>query len=267
MKRLEFIGPAGVGKSTLYKNLLNSRKATGQWLTTKEANFKIVSHILSSRNMMASLLYKPQLPIPLLTGYINRSILKSEYKVAIDERNKEWNEFIFSILQLKLNDESQSVKILYRYKWLLSRLEEAALLEKYFPDNVVLIDESVCQKIWPLILSLFSNGINEAGKNLYRKSPKPHGIIYVTCSAKEIFSRLKKREDNKDHWMIGFKGLSDETLYEQIEKSIQLTDICSQVMMERGVPVLEVNSALEKNEQLGKVNSFIHSLEIAGNNA
>ena len=85
MRRVELIGPAGVGKSTLYKNLLNSRKATGQWLTTKEANFKIVSHILSSRNMMASLLYKPQLPIPLLTGYINRSILKSEYKVAIDE--------------------------------------------------------------------------------------------------------------------------------------------------------------------------------------
>ena len=259
MKRIELIGPAGVGKSTLYNSLLKIRKSSSQWLTTKEANFNIVSHLLSSRKKMSSLLYKPQLHVPLITGFINRSILKNEYKVAIYERDKEWREFIYSVLQFKLEDESESVKILYRYNWLLSRLEEAALLEKYFPDNVVIIDESICQKIWPLILPLPSNSINEAGNSLYRICPTPNGIIHITCSPDVIFSRLKNREANKDHWMIGFKGLSDKSLYEQIEKSIQLTEICSKVMRERGVSILEIDAELNKDEQVKKVNSFIHS--------
>lgn len=257
MKRIECIGPAGVGKSTLLKAMAHARSRPAEWLTVEEANFAIANNILKSKNQKEQYILKAGFRLPLITSSVIRSTLKKEYVNSVYERKNEFEAIISYLLSLKLDD---SLKGLYRYRWLLSRVEEAALLENYLPTNTVILDESVIHKIVNLILCINSSDIESFGRNIFDKCPVPHGIIHLTSEQHIIFKRLKNREAGKENWMLGFRGLDDDALYFQIENAIALNNCCTITMKEKGVPVLQLSATMKLKEQLALANAFIDSI-------
>jgi deoxyadenosine/deoxycytidine kinase len=260
MKRIELIGSAGVGKTTLYNAMAKQSMSSNAWLTPTQASYQIVRHILSQKNKKLRFFYKYGLHLPLITDFINKKTLKNEYDLAFYERKKEWEDFIYSVLQLKFNTKPNSIQTLYRYSWLLSRLEEAALLEKYLSHCIhsIFQEEAVLHKTTQL-LGIFDEK-EDVIENLFRVAPKPNAIIYLLADSETIISRLSIRENNKSEWMIGFRGISENELVRQIEKIVKCVDICANVMKDRGVNFLTVEATLPLEQQLYKANSFITSI-------
>lgn len=260
MRRVEIIGAAGVGKTTLLHSLIKNRNSKKQWYTSQEARWKIIKSIYINENSYRKHLIKIKLNIPIIRNYIFDDIRKKEYRNAIWGCNYDWQSFTHACMNYNNDESKESLRILYRYQWLLRKMEEAAFFQRYQSNDYVILDESICQKIWPLIILFSQNNYYPIAEDLFSKVPLPHGIIHIKSEPHIVVERLTKRENVKEDWMLGFRDYNSDALYRKIENSINIINTGVQVMRERGVEVLDICASKSIDVQVNNVNRFIQNL-------
>ena len=260
MNRIEIVGAAGAGKSTLYNALVKKRNSTQHWLTPTEARIEIAKSIMKDDTRYRKYLLFPGLKIPSLATSIVNRVLKNEYKKSIWDYNNEWQHLIHSLLMNITFPSNESLRILYRYSWLLARMEEAALYEKYLPDRCILLEEPIFHKLTNIIILFNKDQTEKIANSLFSKTPLPYGIIHVSADPELIYNRLSLREKNAHDWMLGFRDYDTDTLFDMVVNSIKVIDIGVQVMKERGVEVLDLQASEEVDIKVDKVNRFMHGI-------
>lgn len=260
MKRIELIGAAGVGKSSLLQFLIKIRKTKNLWHTSQEARSEILKspHIYNKAHF--GYLNKIGLSLPVIKNTIKNEIFKDEYKNALWSYNNEWKDFIHTCINKKIFSAYDSVRILYRYQWLLMKLEEAALFKKYQSEKYVILDESVCQKLWPIIILLDRSKLGEISEELFYKVPLPHGMIHIDADRDLIYQRLSKRESLKDEWILGYRGYDERALYQVIEDSLTVIRTGVKSLRKRGVDILDISASENIDDKVRKVNHFLNDL-------
>ena len=140
INRIDFVGPSGVGKSTLYYELLKRRGKNDKWMTPTELKIKIAQleskkYFHSARSWIRSVILNIRL-FTLIHPLLAETILtKYQYKYLVLWEKQEEKEAINNIITAIASLPSPPFFKLHRYKRIFEFAQQVALFQKYAPDN------------------------------------------------------------------------------------------------------------------------------------
>jgi len=261
MKRIEIVGTSGVGKSTLYKSIISNRESDELLMSSKEAKYYISKEILRRDKSYLRYFFLLGIKLPIIDTKIVNKIPRVEYKNLLWYSNNELCDFIHTLLTINSFNPNESLRILYRYSWLLSKLGEAAVFDRYLPNHYVLIDEPIFHKLTnTIILYDGKENIESIAGSIFSKSPLPYAIIHLDTDPSLIYEQFCKRENKKDEWTFGFRGYDEDELYDRIIKSLCIVRTGVRIMKERGVKVVEINASDSDELKIGYINVFLDQI-------
>lgn len=247
MKRIDFLGAPGVGKSTIYQALLSSEVVDrkNKYYSEEMASiYAVQKHIKQERSIVS-----------LLTRLILRiKTARSPYVSSIEEKiNKaSFEQFVSRNLGLfELVDKAYclSNKSPYRnqygYVSFNRKIKKYAVLEKYFP-YIVIADESVSQKIYGINPSSDELHI-EVIEKYFLEIPPPDILIHCIHDEADIVNRILTRSK----MIPGHKGLTERELKQKTKLALRIAEIGASILQERGTEVIQIDtsSPVDKNVQ------------------
>lgn len=264
MRRIDFIGPSAVGKSTLYKAILNLRKESDFIYSQDEELMNIyINRGLNSSSLKNYL--KAQL--------IRKNLFSGRHlKWAKSFATKEIGEEIESEINLysglfdiflqglyKIDSLSAARKCLFAkfYIGLLQRLSKITYFET---GNIVMTEESVTNNNLGLISSdQYREHISADSKEWNRSTPT--AVVYCMHPSLELYyqRRLKRIELRKQITYLD-DGVKGEQLFKLCKDSRLSNENKAKVMREIGVPVLNVDMSFPVEENVHKVMKFLREI-------
>lgn len=241
MRRIDFFGAPGVGKSTLYNEFLRRRKNSKVWMTPREAKIKLALEHLKKSNInkkefLAKLVLKNFLLKPIHLQLADDILFTLEENNILDKRHI-YNEFINKVLLCALNEEKDPTRRLIGLNWFYYKLLFVSLLDSSTDNTTVIFDESLSQKVYGIIYQ--NNNINlKEIEDYFNMIPPPLCVVYCKLDPEETFNRLKKRKKV----IPGHRGLSENLLFEKINIQLELASIGVNVLNSRGVKIIDVNT-------------------------
>ena len=257
MKRIEFTGAAGVGKSTLFSKLLEKRVERSSWYTPKEALINTVKENFKSKhpfNRRGLIQYNIS---PQYHEKWSREILASYkwkiYKSSLPSYNSWINFFIEAYNENKTHPASAKME---HFNLFFSQIEELSTLSYFNFKDKIIYEEGLLQHN-PGITELTSfQQIKYSEENKFQL---PVAVVYCKLSVEENYKRRKNR-------IAQGKGTQNER--EKSDKD--LLDLCTrmndrisrrvEVLKAIGIPILEVDMSSDLSKNVEKVNSFINGI-------
>ena len=260
MKRIDFIGSPGVGKTTLYNLFMARRKRHEQWLTPVEAKINIAKEYLRqcscfSKDMVRLVLIQ-LIQVRSVQNKLSESIYNSLASKALKERVNSWMPFI-ELCSESLGDQEKPP--FYRFqlaKWFLNDLQDTALVDSARINKTVVFDESLSQRATGL-LPWNIKFIGQQSRKYFKLMPPPDGLIVLQAEPEIIVQRIMARRPQKVN--AQHEGLVEEELWERIKIYAEIVGIGSAVLRERGVQVLALDAALPVEVMLSKLNHFMRN--------
>lgn len=255
MKIIEFLGAPGVGKTTLYKELIRKRQKPYKFLTPKEVKFEIVrKYLTNNKKIPYSFLKKIILHnkvfykfhFYLIEKILNNPELKPELLI-----NKREENIIKELIEI--NTESNfSVEIkLLRFSWLLDILKEIKLFEKFNSNYNVIFDEGISQKISSISYYNKERIKDLSFINLINKSI----IIYLELDKNIIFKRLINRRKEKNTFL--HKKLDDKKIKDDIIKRIEFNKFFIQNIKKEGIKIIKIDSSMDILKQIKIIEKYL----------
>ncbi len=242
MKRIDFLGVPGVGKTTLYYKLLQQRDDYEKWLTPPEAKILIAKkHVKANWRSAGELLrlLALQLPNRTLQKKLTENISDTLAGKAFQERLQEWMPFI-ELCSFSLADGSKPPY--YRFllaKWFLSLLNDVALIESADLKHQVLFDDSLSQRATGMMPWDRLSGEQQSRK-YFSLMPPPVAVVYLRADPQLIADRLVKRKKV----IAQHQDLSYHDLLERTKIAALIVEAGAETLHSRGIPVLMVDALL-----------------------
>jgi len=265
MKRIEFIGASGVGKTTLFKSLLKERNFNDSWLTPEEARINVVkglshSQISSKRKLIKYYLIRFNLFQGKHKAYA-LDVLKQYEKEVFDNVLKDYN----CLLQLKLdslvnNDNIEPYRKARSVEFYLKVLmHDVAFLDYFNVNDIIVYHDGIIHNNSG-ITKLNDIKANQKYDKLYEKI-LPTGIICCKLSLDENYRRRKHRiATNKNRGTFIERGLSDEDLYDLCKRSLDSVERKAETLKSFGIPVLDINTAVNHKYNALMILEFIKEI-------
>lgn len=256
MERIDFFGVPGVGKTTLYNELLKQRRRKEQWLTPEEARICIAKSYLCSRcNSMREqtrLLLLNVVKINVVQKRLTERLTSSLAGKALRRRLIEFMPFI-ELCAESLGDKNKPP--FYRFllaRWFLNNLEEAALVGEFNINKKVLFDESLSQRATGMMPWDYSAG--EAwSRKYFELVPLPDAVILLRAEPAQIANRIIGRKEQKINFQ--HRGLTDNEVRERIKIAAMVVKTGAGILRERGVRILELD-ALQPIDKMAEETAF-----------
>jgi hypothetical protein len=258
MKRIDFLGAPGVGKSTLYLSLLNNRKNKDIWISPQELlEFRILEEISKRKSSKFNIIkflgdylifFKP------LSKIYLSSKVQALLNHAFSERKDSYNELIGAALSAEQLIEKEHVRRLLGITWFFDVLKTVSVVETSNLDKLVLFDESICQKVFGITNCDF---VIEEQKiqNYFSFIPLPDLLVYFYLDPELNYNRII----NRQKIIPSHKNLNMEELQKKILIHSKITDLGTEVLKDRGCKVLKLDMSKDLNLNL----EFLHkNLEI-----
>lgn len=232
MKRVDFLGPSGVGKSYILRYLKKNRNYFKEWYTESEA----VRHIPFKK-----LHYLP------FTRSVSR-IIKNEEKKAFKNCYREWIDF-YTVCRLGLDNYGVKSKNYFRsVDKLLKTSKKVRLLENVSKKKVV-FEQSLAQKVYFICGSGYQNVEIDLIKNFFTYMPRPSLLVVFKGSDKDIYNRVNKRRIETGRNGIEYGSIDGDELLSKIKKFTEWSEIAMNIFQENGdnVLLLDTSEQLEVN--------------------
>ena len=245
-KIVEFFGPPGVGKSTIFKEIELRRKKNFKWITSKywsQATFEKNKYF--SFNFYKGLITKNNIDTLKLKDAGNRFIV--QYPEFMDAC---WQNIIHKhrVSHNKLDIRFQ--KAIH----LQTEIQKIQMLRENDVDKICLLDEGVVHLI-PNALYKSSNLLEEYEeiRLLINIIPLPEAVISIDTDAKEIAQRLSKR--SKVISMYKNLDISELEILSEIDR--ERRSIIIDILENHGTPILKIDSSLDIATNAEKIISFM----------
>jgi len=251
MKRIDFLGAPGVGKSTTYKALVNNRRKKDSWLTPKEAKNKIAYEFFkkdaySKKKLLTLYNFKHSLFKRKYNRSINR-IITEQQKDIFWEKQNEYKDFLEIALKGVSIKEKEPLRRILGINWFYIIFSDVIFIENSNLPEIVVFDESLSQKVYGITHNckgFFENTI----KDYFRNIPLPQALIYCKLDPKETFNRIK----NRRKIIPGHRQLESDQLNNNIKVQLEIAERGADILKNRNVGVLEIdlNDSLEFNIEI-----------------
>lgn len=262
MKRIDFLGAPGVGKSTLYKQLIDSRGGGSFGLTPKEADLKLAREYLNN-------IPKKNIKEILAVGTLNNIFLKPLHPIIVDKvirrvedesiwaEREQYSEFLNQALLGACVEEKDPVRRLMGANWLFDVIKKVAVVENSKFDDVVLFDESLSQKIYGV--TYHDTELDRQEIEMYfNLMPKPLHLVYCYLTPDRVLERLNSRSKV----IPSHRGLDETNLLNKITIQMQIAEIGYQVLKSRGINIVELDMQDSINKNAEKLVHLLHNITI-----
>ena len=245
-KIIEFFGPPGVGKSTIFKEIELRRKKNFKWITSKywdPATFQQNKYF--SFNFCKRLIRKSDADSIKLRDAANRFIV--QYPEFIDAC---WQTIIH---KHKVSHNKLDIRF-QKAIHLQTQIQKIQMSREDDVDKVCLLDEGAVHLI-PNALYKSSNLLEEYEeiRSLINIIPLPEAIISIDADAKEIAQRLSKR--SKVISMYKNLDISELEMLSEIDR--ERRSIILNILESHGMSVLKIDSGLDIATNAERIISFM----------
>lgn len=256
MKRIDFLGAPGVGKSTLYNHLIANRRKGTFWITPTEAELKIArEHIkkLSTKNkkvFLARLALNNIFFKPLHPTIVDKVINLVENEIIWDNKIK-YTEFLNQAVLGACLEEKDSLRRLMGINYFFKVMKTVVLFENSKYDEIVILDESLSQKVCGLT-HYKESYFEKQTKEYFSCIPVPDLLIHCKLDIKTTLQRLITRYKT----IPAHRNITKAELLEVVKIHNKIANIGAKILKQRNVLVLDIDmkQCPEKNIQI--INSF-----------
>jgi|GEM_PF-3016166 len=250
MKRIDFLGAPGIGKSTIYIELVKRRAKSDSWMIPEEAWIKIArqystQNAKSGKDYIIAALLRIGLFNKIYPDLSLRVLHKNQKEIIWNEREHYAN-FFEAALQSSTIKEKIPLRRLGGIKSFYSVARDVIFLEHSRIPGLVLFDESLSQKIFGV--TMWREGMFESATNNYFNTiPLPEALIYCKLNPDETLNRIKQR----GKIIPGHRDLDGNLLFEAIKVQLRIAAMGADILKNRGAKVLEIHTedSLEENAE------------------
>jgi hypothetical protein len=262
MRIIELTGCSGVGKSTLQEALISAGLGSRKFICSDEHARQILTRqILKRDNSYLRYLFLPGIKIPLVNSFLCRKILDGRFKMGLLEHHKEWEKCLHSLF-MRHSNSTKTLRSLYRYSALLTRMESQSFYQSFPCDYLLVLDSGLFYKIASILILLEANQIDFATDEIYSTLPViPDGIIYLIATPEIICDRIHSRERLKSSTIQEFKDLKKDNVYKRILLEEKVNRRGVEILKSRGAKVVEVNAADSIGIQVKTAIEFIGQMK------
>lgn len=264
---VEFIGSAGVGKSSVLQHLAKSPPlAIRGWLPMHQALRRPRTHLLA--RLLSSWVRPMQRKLTSFQRLIYQPVSSSERHAALLAAAAEWSPFIDVCIRAVNEGERPAVERLLALQGVASGIQLRALLASdRDAARLVLWDESLSHRSLKLFSERFRN--LELERSFFSTMPLPTMLVHLRARPETIVQRLQARQAQKGRSIPRHKGLSNEDILRNTLWGIEVARMGAEILERRGVPVLQLDTeapVASIAEQVarfvaaGKVMGALHSL-------
>lgn len=247
MKRIDFFGCCGVGKTTLYKSL--EGYAPRDWQTYNQAVFD-AAETLYRRLKLVNVLLPARVRLFLCQRVLDREVERKIWP-HVKERYSEFLRLCLELASLSNQDELMIYKTLQLLYTDVFRVMIAG--EKARAEKIVFFDESLPNKAFLIV------GDNCAhAEQFYLNMPLPQGIVHVYADKEIIFERVRERA-KRGHIALSHLNLNEEQVMHRIESEQAVCQTGVSVLRGRGVPILELNAGWPADQSINAFRNFLQT--------
>jgi len=258
LNRIDLVGAPGVGKSTLYRELVKRRCAEDTWMTPDELRLVIaatesVGDVHSTRDFIFVKLLNIRI-FKRVHPFLSDMVLSKYPKLFLWE-NREQEAALDQLLKAIASSPYPANIKLVRYCWLLERSQQVALFQKLAALHMtVLCDDSLAQQL--ITLGPWSS--EEALGNLnafYDLLGELSAIIFLDADDTVVLERLETRRNTRIN--TAHRGLNNLELAMEIKKNLKSARQLADSIEEKGIVVIRVNAADPLDEQVRSVQQSV----------
>ena len=238
---IEFIGPAGSGKTTLALELCKKNKFIHQSFLVFIKNQKI-----------ALLLQKIADKYPLAKKIIKEIcnimelVLIGRAKYLLHPKSNIHSQIYFSYFFSLLNDDILSAQASKRLRYFLksSTIQNLAILSN--STIMALIDEGLAQRGISLAQASSKNDFLE---HYYSNTPLPDILIHIDLNVNSLRTRIIKRNGESSNFL------------QNIDKMIEISNLCKTIYQNRGCKCLTINGENHLTQNVDIILEFLKNQE------
>ena len=252
--RVDFLGAAGAGKSTLYKRVLTGGRRR-QWLTESEAYRSAIERYAKQvKSRPKGMLLK----IPVVgDAYAHRI-----ERIAINRAFQPYAEAHEAFLRIAADNFAQSNRSEYRraegYYNFIKTLRMWAFVEQFMPTRPVLSDESLSQKVYGILPKDCENvGV---ARNYFDEMPLPAAMVHITGDLGTIVTQIRDRQQQTGRLIPAHQDIGDEELAKRTASALSVATVGAETLLKRGVPVLTLQAGERLDDMVGDVREFLSAL-------
>lgn len=260
MKRIDVIGPAAVGKSTLCNKLNHYSKGKRYWLSEEEALALALNKAISknSKNSIHCCFWKLVSKTPFkrksIQKYLRARLQGNELKDYIKR-----HEHFFSVAKECLCTQSLiDLRFINYFKVFLKNIENIAFLHRWLPEQYVLFDESLSHKLFALIP--WDKKHIALAETYCLAIPEPTAVIYLRGTSELITQNIIKRQNDRHRTTLAHRDKNINELNAINKHCLELTDCCYRTLRGRKIKSIKIESQnLEASTE--EADNFLQSIK------
>jgi hypothetical protein len=262
MRMIEFVGCEGIGKTSLYKELMRSNAHSRKHILSEYEADHLIARNFLERNY-SNIKYAIGIRMPVIKRLVHQEILKREAQKELYKYKNQWEECARILYKNHSNSKLTLRSSFYSYAALLYKIERQALYKNDHSDHLVILEPGVFHKLNNILMYFQEDKIDKATNEIFSKIPiVPYALVYFQASPEFIRERFCQREGEKEGWKQDFLDFDEERSFQKILVEQKIIHAGMKILKKRGARVLEVNSQVNMVDKLNAVTSF---LDGAGN--
>lgn len=257
MKRIDLIGAPGVGKSTLYKDIIKNfydpAKCIDEYSAIKFSLYKYY-HNKGVISWSVFLRFMPDIKV------VRRVINSKSMPIGkeFEDYVNEYYNFIDIVNNFYCNSDKDNYRKIYGYHWMIKTLINWSFYDRWLDHYTILSDESLSQKFIGVIPSL--DNYEKELKEYFFNYPVPNGLINLYNSPYHIVEQIKKRKKNEDYLIPAHKNKNDSDILSYTKKVLTIFNNISSTLSNMGVEVINIDMSKDRSIILSKIKDFINKV-------
>ena len=243
MRRIDFLGPHGIGKSTLYEHLIRL-SPDRLWMTPREARREVARMQLLQRRRprdlakwMTCLL--PRVGDVFINAYTTRTAERA-FVTTSEGYQAFFNYCLDDVLRHRPSTPRGSSSHPLHYvnlNWLYERLLELSLLESL--DATVVFDDSLAHCTVGLLCD--RDDLSWARLH-FEKMPAPQVAVHLAAPEDVVHRRLMARTEDHSPAPIRQTDSTPDELLQLVRRGLRLAELGASTLQWRGVQVVALDA-------------------------
>jgi hypothetical protein len=256
VRRVDLIGPPGVGKSSFCEHLIRNRQRGALWNTETELEKACALRLVQRQRLVWQRLgLVATARIPRLSKAASRHINRRMEREAFEWFADEFEGFVSLAKDAFCSSDKSEYRRAIGYHRFVSTMMRWAVLLRWAPSMTVLCDESIVQKMFGVLC--WSQRGMALTKEYCRTMPRPSAVVCLVDAPTAIVGRIHGRQEEGGKTIPGHKGLSTKELLSVTQTMLDIVLAMEEALRGEGIPVLKLDASEEQTKNAGRVATFM----------